>query len=510
MKNFGQATAPGAATTAESAGEQSSLALIIVQSTSQPHRVGEVAFFPPGEPLFVGRGDGEAERFACFARQVPGEVFAVDPVEGLLGGESLSRRQLEVRSTGDALEVAWIRGCRTYFNGQEGTRATLRPGDTVRLRGEAVLLCVSRPRELPALQTRREIHPLGEPDRDGIVGEGPAVWRSRDELERAARGQNDVLIEGESGTGKEMAAAVIHRRSSRARGPFVSRNASTISPTLIASELFGNPAGYPNPGMPARKGLVGTADKGTLFLDEIGDCSLDVQAQLLRVMDDGECQAVGEAVSRQVDVRFVGATNRDESVFRSDFHARFLTRVRLPPLRERREDIPLLARHFLLEYAKECTRSLEPRERDELYERLFRPGLGGRLEPKLSDRFIDELLRLPLPGNARDLQRLVIQAAEASHGEELRLPATATGATATKAAPTKAATTAKTATPLERSPRDGAQDSGRPGTPSKEEILACLEREEGKVARAARRLGVDRNALYRLMKSYGIDRGPQE
>jgi len=122
----------------------------------------------------------------------------------------------------------------------------------------------------------------------------------RAELARAAGGASHVLLQGESGTGKELAAGVIHHRSSRAKGPFVSRNASAFTSTLIASELFGNPANYPNPGMPARKGLLGTADGGTLFLDEIGDCPLDAQAQLLRVMDQGEYQPVGEAVARRV------------------------------------------------------------------------------------------------------------------------------------------------------------------------------------------------------------------
>jgi two-component system nitrogen regulation response regulator GlnG/two-component system response regulator HydG len=478
---FGQTTAPGAASTAEDAGDRPSLALVIAWSASQPHRVGEVAFFPFGERLYVGRGDVEVDKFAHFVRQRPGEMSAVDPFQDILGGSSLSRRQLTVRFTGDGLEVEQVGRCRTYINGQEIPKATLQPGDTVMFRAEVVLVCVSRPRSAPALQLERELHPFGEPDADGIVGESPAAWRMREQLARAARGEGHVLIQGDSGTGKEMAASVIHSRSSRANGPWVSRNASAFTSSLSVSELFGNPANYPNPGMAARKGLLGTADRGTFFLDEIGDCPLDVQAQLLRVMDQGEYQAVGEAVARRVDVRFVGATNRDESFFRSDFLARFLARVHLPPLRERREDIPLIARHFLLRHAQDSS---------DFRERFCRKGIEGRLEPNVSGRLIDELVRRPLPVNARELHGELRKAIDTSQGDELRLP-------------TGAATT--TVPPTPRTAKD-AQGSALLGTPSRADILAWLDREEGKVARVARRLGMERTALYRLMKSYGIDR----
>jgi transcriptional regulator with AAA-type ATPase domain len=450
---YGKTTAPGAATTAEDAGERPSYALIIASSASQPHRVGEIAFFPLGKRLYVGRGPAQADELAYFGPQQPGEVLAVDPLQGILEGATVSRRQLEVCSTGEGLEVEKVGQCRTYINGQEvqkATKATLRPGDTVMFRNEVVLLCVLRPRMLPALPAGFALHAFGEPDADGIVGESPAAWRMRAELARVAAGSSHVLIRGESGTGKELAAAVIHHRSNRARGPLVSRNAAVFTSTLIASELFGSPANYPNPGMPARKGLLGTADGGTFFLDEIGDCPLEVQAQLLRVMDQGEYQAVGEATVRHVDVRFVGATNRDESLFREDF----LARVHLPPLRERREDIPLLARHFLLQQSPE--RNVDARR-------------------------MDALLRHPLPANVRDLHKL-LQAVEASPGDAQPSPAP----------------------PARRAAR-AAQGSAAQGTPSREDILAEMEREEWKVARVARRFGMERTALYRLMKSYGIE-----
>jgi DNA-binding NtrC family response regulator len=133
----------------------------------------------------------------------------------------------------------------------------------------------------------RALHAYGGPDAHGIVGESPAAWDLREQLARAAATDDYVLIQGESGTGKELAAAVLHKGSKRAKGPFVAHNASNFTLSLLDSELYGNSANYPNPGMPARQGLFGSADRGTLFLDEVGECPLEVQAHLLRVLDAG-------------------------------------------------------------------------------------------------------------------------------------------------------------------------------------------------------------------------------
>jgi len=146
-------------------------------------------------------------------------------------------------------------------------------------------------------------------------------------------------------------------------------------------------------------------DSGPKLARELGHARLVVRCPLLRVLDQGEYQAVGEAVARRVDVRFVGATHRDESHFRPSFLARFLTRIRLPSPRETREDIPLLARHFLLRYFGQAP---------ELRERFCRNGPGGRLEPNISARLIDELVRRPLPLNARELHALLIRAIDTS------------------------------------------------------------------------------------------------
>jgi DNA-binding NtrC family response regulator len=174
------------------------------------------------------------------------------------------------------------------------------------------------------------------------------------------------------------------------------------------------------------------------------------------------------------------------SFFRSDFLARFPVRVRLPPLRERREDIALLARHFVLRMAEKSP---------EVRERFCRQGAEGRRYAKLSGRLIDALVRHPLPGNARDLEALLLEAVGASEGDELRLSAAALSAT-------------PSTTPPAPRPAKTAPGSAPPsGTPSREDIVELLRREDGNVARVARRLGIERTKLYRLMEEYGIKRG---
>ena len=177
--SIGRTTAPGRATTCEDSDEQPSLALVIAFSGAQPHRIGEIAFFTLGQWVFLGRGDAELEKFVHFARQRPGQIFAVDPRDGVLEGPTLSQRQLRLRFVGDVIEVENIGKCRMYINGRECLKGILRPGDTLRLRDELVLLCVSRPRVLPKLHAEGALHPFGEADEFGIVGESEAAYRMR-------------------------------------------------------------------------------------------------------------------------------------------------------------------------------------------------------------------------------------------------------------------------------------------------------------------------------------------
>lgn len=193
-----------------------------------------------------------------------------------------------------------------------------------------------------------------------LVGESPGMRELREQIERAAPTKATVLIQGESGTGKELAAREIHRRSSRAAMTFVQVNCAAIPEELIESELFGHEKGSFTGAVRKQTGKFVAADSGTIFLDEVGDMSLRTQAKVLRVLQEGEVEPVGSAMVVKVDVRVIAATNKDlvEEIragrFREDLYYRLnVIPIRTPPLRERREDIPVLAEHFAALFAQE-------------------------------------------------------------------------------------------------------------------------------------------------------------
>jgi two-component system response regulator HydG len=189
----------------------------------------------------------------------------------------------------------------------------------------------------------------------GIIGASPALARELRRIGKLARSKSTVLIIGETGTGKELVAQALHTNSPRAGKPFKVINCAAISESLLESELFGHVKGAFTGAVSEKAGILEAADGGTLFLDEIGDMPMNMQAKLLRTLESGEVQRVGSTETRMVDVRFVAATHRDlrehiaQGEFREDLFYRLHAQgaIHLPPLRQRREDIPILARHFL-------------------------------------------------------------------------------------------------------------------------------------------------------------------
>ena len=207
-----------------------------------------------------------------------------------------------------------------------------------------------------------------------MVGESPAIHRLRADIAQAAPSNGRVLIFGENGTGKELVARNIHAQSLRAAGPFVEVNCAAIPEELIESELFGHTRGAFTGALAAKKGKFELADGGTLFLDEVGDMTLKTQAKVLRVLQEQKVEPVGGTGSVTVDVRVIAATNKNledeirRGAFREDLYFRLnVIPFHVPPLRERRDDVPLLARHFLAaisaEYGKrpEAARARGPR-----------------------------------------------------------------------------------------------------------------------------------------------------
>jgi formate hydrogenlyase transcriptional activator len=244
---------------------------------------------------------------------------------------------------------------------------------------------------------------------DGIVSRSPALHEARERLDRVAGVDTTVLITGETGTGKELMARTLHRRSRRAHRPLVAVNLAAIPEPLVASELFGHEQGAFTGAIQRRIGRFETADRGTLFLDEVGELTADMQVALLRIVQEGEFERLGASQTRKVDVRMIVATNRnledavDERQFRSDLYYRLsVFPIHLPPLRERREDIPALAEFFLKQLAA----------------RLARKFTG--IEPASLERLVD----YSWPGNIRQLQNIVEHSAIMCDEPQLRVPPT--------------------------------------------------------------------------------------
>jgi DNA-binding NtrC family response regulator len=235
-----------------------------------------------------------------------------------------------------------------------------------------------------------------------IVGKSERMQRILDLVAQVAASRATILITGETGTGKELIANAIHAHSARAEHPFVAVHTGSVPPDLLESALFGHVRGAFTGATTARKGYFETADRGTLFLDEIGTISLETQTKLLRVIQEREFMPLGSAETIKVDVRIVAATNADlkklveEGRFREDLYYRLnVINLALPPLRERKEDIPVLVAHFFDKYCRENEKFLDEQQRSQL-----------RFEPDAMQILMDH----NWPGNVRELENVVERA----------------------------------------------------------------------------------------------------
>ncbi len=239
---------------------------------------------------------------------------------------------------------------------------------------------------------------------DNIIGQSPKMLALYDLLEKVAPTKTNVLITGESGTGKELVAKAIHFNSPRKEKPFVTLNCGAIPEALIESELFGHMKGAFTDAIATKKGLFEMADEGTIFLDEISELPLMMQVKLLRVLQDREFKRVGGTEDIRVDVRIIAATNKDleravkEKRFREDLFYRLnVIQIKLPSLRERREDIPVLAAHFLKRYSEELNKNIS----------------------RISPEALHLLLNYEYPGNVRELQNIIERAVALGTDQEL-------------------------------------------------------------------------------------------
>jgi DNA-binding NtrC family response regulator len=318
------------------------------------------------------------------------------------------------------------------------------------------------------------------PHIESIVGAAPAMLDVYKMVARVAPTMSTVLVVGESGTGKELVARAIHTHSPRANGPFVAVNCTALTESLLESELFGHAKGAFTGAVASKRGIFEEAQGGTVFLDEIGDVAGKMQAQLLRVLQEGEVRRVGGTEAIKIDVRVVAATNREleeevrEGRFREDLYFRInVVTIRLPPLRERPSDIPLLVDHFLAKYAA--------RER--------------RNDAGVAPQAMSLLQRYAWPGNVRELEN-VIERALALSKDGVILPSdlpaeiahevTSTGGVAATAAGGGLVEDRPTLAELER-----------------RYIELILRETGGNKKRAAEILGIDRRTLYRTLEREG-------
>ncbi len=328
-----------------------------------------------------------------------------------------------------------------------------------------------------------------------IVGASPRMQRILRLVSRVAPTDSTVLLLGESGTGKELLARSLHVQSRRARGPFVPVNVGAIPESLVESELFGYARGAFTGAAVERAGLVEEADQGTLFLDEIADMPAQAQVKLLRTLESNEVRRLGESATRMVDLRVVAATHRnlrflvDEGRFREDLYYRLnVVQIEIPPLRERREDIGLLASYFLARTA----------------ERMKRPGLSFAPEAMAL------IERYDYPGNVRELENAVEHAVALSEGRVIRPADLPTALRTPRLLPTHgpAISGAAPAPRGEAAPGIEPRDAWSLAEVEKEHIRRVLALHKGNATSAAKQLGISRTTLWRKLRQYGLQRRP--
>jgi len=328
-----------------------------------------------------------------------------------------------------------------------------------------------------------------------LVGQSPAMQQLRQLIDTAGPTNSRVLVGGENGTGKELVARAIHLQSPRADRPFVAVNCAAIPETLIESELFGHEKGSFSGATSMKRGQFEQADGGTLFLDEIGDMSLNTQAKVLRALQEQQFTRVGGTKLLKVDVRVLAASNKDlmkeieKGAFREDLYYRLnVVPIVVPPLRERREDIPLLIRHFMKLHAEEQglrIKEVTP-EAMNVFQQYEWPGNIREL------RNLIERLMIMVPGN-------VIDAAQTTTALQVRPPAAALAATTAPSQPA--------ASPLFTQPFESLRDARNAF--EKEYIARKLREHHWNISRTAEDLKIERSHLHRKIKLLDVEMRPE-
>ncbi|HET7616911.1 MAG TPA: sigma-54 dependent transcriptional regulator [Vicinamibacterales bacterium] len=412
------------------------------------------------------------EGLALVERDTPDLVFLDIKMPGMDGLEALEK----MRQADEALPIVIISGHGTVSTAVEATKLGAFDFIEKPLTTERVLVTIRNALDRTRLQDENRSLKRAVEARYQMVGESPALRQVWEAIKRASPTNATVLLLGESGVGKELIARAIHRNSLRSRERFVQVNCAAIPEELIESELFGHEKGSFTGATEKQIGKFEQADRGTIFLDEVGDMSAKTQAKVLRVLQEGEVERLGSARTIKVDVRVIAATNKDldqeieKGTFREDLYFRLsVIPIRVPPLRERREDIPALVRHFVDLFSRE----------------------NNRRPQRFTPAALEYLGRGRWKGNIRELKNTVERLLIMTPTDSIDVD------------------DVRDAVRLDQ-PRTGA-DAGPPGTlrefkeSSERAFLVEKLRENAwNISRTAEVIGTPRSNLYKKLEQYGI------
>jgi two-component system nitrogen regulation response regulator NtrX len=439
---------------------------------------------------FVGAASGP-DGIAQVRRDPPNMVVLDIKMPGTNGLETLA----EIRKIDASLPVAMISGHGTITDAMQATRLGAFDFIEKPFTSERVLVTVQKGLELRSLRQENRELKLAMEAKYEIVGNSPALRKVLEAVQRAAPTNATVMLLGESGVGKELVARTIHRNSPRAGQRFIQVNCAAIPEELIESELFGHEKGSFTGATEKQIGKFEQADRGTIFLDEIGDMSAKTQAKVLRVLQEQEVERLGSARTIKVDVRVIAATNKnlEEAIHRGEFREDLYFRLNVipilvPPLRERREDIPLLVQHF----AKLTS------EEDNVKPKRFDP------------RAMEALQRYRWRGNIRELRNTIERLMIMSPGDVVRaedLPpeirSDAPSRPSTASEPSASATQGRSEPPATQTPPAGTLREFKEAA-ERAFLVEKLRENNWNISKTAEALDTPRSNLYKKLEQYGI------
>lgn len=445
------------------------LALVIAWSLFEPGRIGEVAFVTEGDRTqIIGRGDGFNSEYprTVWNRQRPGALLPMPP----LAEPGISREQLRLRARADGIEMERLGRCQVLVNGQPAERALIEAGDTIHLKGQLLLYCTRRKRDMRGLRSfpAEAIGPFAEPDSVGLVGESPLMWKLREGIAHVALSERHTLIVGETGTERDAVVAAVHALSPRSNEPLEVFRAGQTRIEVIEQTLR------------RRTPPPGQGGFATVVLEEIGDLDAHGVARLVRALErksgSGTHQALrkspgGTLQMRPPPMRLLATTGRDPYELPAELLQRLTPALLVPTLNQRREDIPILAYQLVMRAAQRTPT---------IAERFFEVGVP-RIDPALLDRLLHHSYELHL----RELGKLLERAIAWSTGDWITL-------------------TPEVEHDIVENSTELAQLVLEPI--SRGAVIACIHRHDGNLTAAARELGLpSRFALYRLLKKHNIE-----